>query len=613
MIKFTTIIKLALLTTSAALLFACGTASDNSTTQIVDSAGKHPVNYVDRHWEDYKKQSGKTVSKIVHAVTGTASANDCRSCHGINLDGGNVKVSCFTADRDGRSCHAGTPGDTNSFGHPAGWGSPASEKFHGKATFNGKSIKTSVTLSSDCGGCHATKAGVTGKAKSCFSSLCHATSLPTNPDGCDSCHSYPPKTAAHTNLATLTNIYCSMCHSGAGTGTSNHSNGKVDIKYTVVHPAGWKTAGSVFFHSKGSFNGKPITGSTTIAADCGVCHSTNSKTGGAAASCLTSGCHTASPAVSSSGCVSCHSKPPVSSTHPVIASSDCNLCHTEAGTGTSNHSNGKVDIKYSVLHPTGWGSPASSDFHSKQKFNGKDVTGSTTLATDCGVCHSVNSSSGGSTPTTCLKCHVSSPAAKPSGCGSCHGGTPSGPAGTVKPDRKFSHDKHTAAPLSLACSDCHGATSGSGTTNHQNSITNISISQSFKSKTITSTFGYNSANSSCSGISFHGGKQTPAWSSTTSIANNCDSCHEQGTAQYNSYYTNANLGHQSHISRFIVCNDCHNLTTLNSQHYNNVKTLTSGTVFVNPAATIGGGATRVIKYENSNCTNRCHPTYKWFY
>jgi predicted CxxxxCH...CXXCH cytochrome family protein len=145
---------------------------------------------------------------------------------------------------------------------------------------------------------------------------------------------------------------------------------------TLGHPVSWADPTSSDFHGKSSFNGAAVKGSATLGADCGLCHATGQNTlqFGSVPSCLSSdpkwgiSCHVSSPAVTSSGCTSCHTQPPTGAAAPnqagahekhlALSGVSCSTCHQSYGTGTLQHATGngvafvKLAIDYRALSGT---------------------------------------------------------------------------------------------------------------------------------------------------------------------------------------------------------------------------------------------------------------------
>ena len=233
-----------------------------------------------------------------------------------------------------------------------------------------------------------------------------------------------------------------------------------------------------------------------------------------------------------------------------------------------------------------------------------------------------------------LRCHATSPAVN-QGCSSCHG-TP--PDGTTAPNRAAAHEKHLAL-ANMTCATCHNG-AGFGTANHSQATatggiadaTVSSLPASFQAKVFTS-FGFNAADKTCSGIICHGGIKTPKWDSSAAIS--CRDCHALGTSsqepQYNSYYSgriSVNSGltlvnlHQIHLlekipgtATLVACTDCHDSNALAVNHFTG---LTTPAFEATAASTISGGSTKITSYTpfttsvpSGNCTSTCHGARYW--
>ena len=252
-------------------------------------------------------------------------------------------------------------------------------------------------------------------------------------------------------------------------------------------------------------------------------------------------------------------------------------------------------------------------------------TSARTNIASCVECHGENFD-GGVSKVSCMSpsavsgftCHATSPAASLTGCVSCHGISPSGPFGSTAPNRQFAHPKHTAL---TGCDTCH-LNAGSGSAGHARANAAGGRSSATVASSASFPFVYN-ANGTCSNVSCHGGKVTPAWSGAINIVANdnslCLKCHEQGTSlgvpQYNSYYSGFNSTrsitnmHEFHIvGQAANCTDCHNIGTMTNfqQHFGGIATKT----FTAPANTIGGVPTKIGSYTatTKSCANVvCHP------
>ena len=188
---------------------AAGTVPGCFNSTLCHAQVGHPAG-----WSD-PTQHGATAKS---APTGSSEFAFCETCHGSDFSGGEALTSCFT-------CHGGNGP------HPTSW-------IAGSYTHT----NTDTGNASVCALCHTNGANsplappsppaAAGTAPGCFNStLCHAT--PT----CGSCHGIPPSGTTYPNVAgnhpdhtaVNTSIVCSTCHLGAGSGTSLHQNGVVDI------------------------------------------------------------------------------------------------------------------------------------------------------------------------------------------------------------------------------------------------------------------------------------------------------------------------------------------------------------------------------------------------
>ncbi len=277
-------------------------------------------------------------------------------------------------------------------------------------------------------------------------------------------------------------------------------------------------------------------------------------------------------------------------------------------------------------HASGWGiahkAEARADIARCTDCHGSNLLGGVTAVS----CMSPNAING-------LQCHATSPAVAPTGCTSCHGIPPNG---QTAPNRASAHAKHLAM-AGMTCSTCHNG-AGSGTPNHaRGTVTVSALPTAYRAKTYTA-FGFNAANSTCSGIICHGGRIAPNWNTgSINVATDCLKCHEQGTApqtpQYNSFYsgsksfggsTAANL-HQLHLAlpdlsapagTKLFCTACHNGIVQTKEHFPKLYNPSGSPVTA--ASTIGGSGTKVSAYTpftaavpSGSCATSCHTTRYW--
>jgi len=269
-------------------LLAFGCSKQNGAAFDPDAG--HPSDFYSTHPNSYRSSDGA-----------------CTDCHGGDLLGGISTVSCFSASRDGRTCHADGPG-----GHPPGWRAvhsvtdPATADTcatchrsqpgtagcfnntlcHGAKSGHPSGWKSSHTSTdpsraSSCAPCHQSRSGTPG----CFNNtLCHGAKS-NHPSGWRTTHqSTTPSNAApcagcHPEKGKPTCFSASSCH-GSGGG----------------HPSGWSSG------SQHGATAKAAPGSSSGFLYCESCHGSGLNGGSAHQSCLVnSGCHGWSAPHASSG------------------------------------------------------------------------------------------------------------------------------------------------------------------------------------------------------------------------------------------------------------------------------------------------------------------------
>jgi predicted CXXCH cytochrome family protein len=370
------------------------------------------------------------------------------------LTGGVSKVSCFSTDKDGISCHPQGPS-----GHPAGWSAPAAHGARAKAAPSA----TQGFLS--CTQCHgADYAG--GSGTSCMA--CHTTAPhPATP--------WRGTTATGTTHTTTNegNVsQCARCHLNnarlatpvavpAGT-TPGCFNGTL-CHATVGHPAGWAATG----HQVAA---KAAAGASSGLDYCRTCHGTDFRGGTANVSCFS--CHTSSP----------HSKPWLGSTgatthiHSTTDTTNalaCGRCHAggvKLSTPTTPPTNAGC-FNSTLCHgtPTSHAFPYGGSLH-RPGGTGTVLANTSAPYTNCSGCHDTTTA-GGTYPVAsgvrplCSGCHLNMAnfTSTTPGCWDCHGAsaTDGRPSGTSFPNRQGSADGHNRNTHRLACTFCHPITTGS--------------------------------------------------------------------------------------------------------------------------------------------------------
>jgi len=536
----------------------------------------------------------------------------CKSCHGPGFTGGSVQTSCFTCHGVSAphspapwigavrthtttdagnasacaSCHtngtnssrqpsqpapAGTaPGCFNNTlchgpaGHAAGWNAPDQ---------HGASVKSQPDGLVSCQECHG--AGFTGgtSGTSCFT--CHGVSAPHSPAP------WIGVVRTHTTTDAGNASACASCHANganssrqpsqpAPAGTAPGCFNNTLCHSAAIHAVGW---------SAPSQHG--VTAEQDFAA-CKACHGATYQGGTAGVACYQ--CHNGPgldhPApgwvvldhktaalANSTACTTCHGTDYLGGGSHVA----CNSCHMENQT---------------KVHLTSWYPDVYLNHRAYAAANG-------TASCSTAYCHGTDLTGVALSGPSCSTCH-SWPFSAPA-CGSCHAIPP---AGAAFPDTAGRHSTHVAIN-GIVCATCH-AGAGPGTALHPNGVADVFTDAVYNAKSGAATF--NASAKTCSSVSCHGGKTTPAWSTgTIDVNTQCTSCHASGTAQYNSY----NSGRHSvsnHVSR--GCTSCHDTTKLAVNHFTALNT----TAMEGPAsATILNS----VNYNGTSCSPSCHDTKNW--
>lgn len=166
-------------------LIACGCSTSNDKAGILDATGKHPASWVQKHASFFRQNPGATDDPAA------AQATSCTECHGKDLKGGNVKVSCFSQSFGAMTCHF----------HPAGYTSPQN---HGAIAKAAPSFSSGLD---SCRGCHGSGyAGGFLSSVSCFT--CHGVSAPHAKNWATS------TTSDHSTSDPGNAAACYQCHAG---------------------------------------------------------------------------------------------------------------------------------------------------------------------------------------------------------------------------------------------------------------------------------------------------------------------------------------------------------------------------------------------------------------
>jgi len=268
---------------------------------------------------------------------------------------------------------------------------------------------SSAPVKLDATGKHAATSGYSSWVQQHFveyKSANGGSKLASSTTSCSECHG-----ADLLGGSSKVSCFTASFKDSAGITAFCHPNGD----RTLGHPASWADPTSADFHAKASFNGQAVKGSTTLGADCGLCHATdrNALTLGTIPSCLSNdpkwgiACHVTSPAAAASGCVSCHSTPPggaaapnqagAHQVHLDLAGVSCATCHQGFGSGTPKHATGngvafvKLTADYKALSGVlGFGNLkcSAASCHGGQQTP-PWLGGSLDVAGSCTSCHAL--------------------------------------------------------------------------------------------------------------------------------------------------------------------------------------------------------------------------------
>ncbi len=447
-----------------------------------DSAG-HPENY----W-------------LLHAEAANAALGQCQSCHGADLRGTGIAISCY-------NCHSGEPPFQL---HPRDFRTPED---HGPAA------KSDIL---SCQGCHGEQGGVGSNPRfnkaigsleaGCESSGCHSpgTAHPTSalpdgqywfgpdfthadlgtPTGCTLCHGPngsgidslgdPSVGPACTRCHTLNPIdepsRCTSCHGEAPVSTPLTPIYNLDVdtfksEYHLAHRALLENDpdGQSCALCHGGSAGHPADYRTTHdddaaanIAQCQLCHGEDLRGIGAAVSCY-----------------NCHSGTYPFQLHPrtyrapedhgpaaKTSIKSCQGCHGQSGGAGSNpRFNVPIGALEAGCESSGCHSPNTAHPTSSAPdsvfWYGTTVTHFQVgdVETSCTLCHGLNLGGVNGVGPACTQCHELPPATNPTGCASCHGGPLIGepevrPAPIPIPNVPAGHLGHDAVSGGR-CWSCH--------------------------------------------------------------------------------------------------------------------------------------------------------------
>jgi len=556
-------------------LMALGCSKSNNKAGILDATGKHPANWIQNHASFFRQTPGATDSQTA------AQTTSCAECHGSDLKGGIVKVSCFSQGFGATTCHF----------HPTGY---AGSQVHGATA---KGAPTFSSGLDSCRGCHGSGyAGGLLSSTSCFT--CHGVNAPHAKNWATS------TTSNHSTTDQNNAAACYQCHAGgkfltnlpmppapaAGAQPNCFNN---TLCHAGLHPAGWNDPTQHGAAAKS----QPGTGAGFN--NCQGCHGTDFKGGSSGVSCFSASsangsCHlrNGSPVNAPHAALPWRAASP-SPTHTTtvddtqgLNAAVCAQCHlkganlstpilTTYATGTPSCFNSTL-CHGAMGHPAGWADPAQHGATAKANL------------TYCQTCHADNPTGGpgtnprfnvvlGNLTAGCETCHEASTAHPPVlQIPASFGITSPDPLGTP-------WFRHRTATNFDACNRCHGAALAGG------------------------------VGPRCQNC--HVGALPTA---TISSADPCSSCHSQPPS--GTTYPNINRVHSSHTALNVptggLCTECHSgLGSGTLDHFLRAKNIELGTATSTQAGAVvfGGvlstanGATPTFTLATLTCANTyCH-------
>ena len=217
------------------------------------------------------------------------------------------------------------------------------------------------------------------------------------------------------------------------------------------------------------------------------------------------------------------------------------------------------------VHPEGWPTPTSADFHGTAIRNqGWDML-------SCKTCHG-GKYDGGTVQVSCLTCHAE--AAGPENCSTCHGSSSSiappqdlnGNTVNTSP-RVGAHQIHllgTSRSNAFTCAECHSIPSGVYATGHIDGDNRAEVLMNNYAANLTTNSGavvpspaYSATTGSCSSTYCHGtfkngnAANAPVWNVPTSAA--CGTCHGTTSGGTNQQKALPGGTHPNNLA----CSTCH--------------------------------------------------------
>ena len=470
----------------------------------------------------------------------------CGSCHAVNstLAGRHsthYSVSTNAADRSAAdnstvanyifncgTCH----NNTHHAGGPVSASQTAEVIFN--ATIAGSGTYTAGTPQG------ADPNGFNYTGGSCSTTYCHSNgnggapnvtafnwSSPAGTLTCKGCHGYtaasgtPISSGSHTkHINSIYSFNCSTCHYGTtnnGTSITNkvlHVNHVKNVIWNSVNAGGSAYVSpnctNIYCHSSATSNAAPYpapnntpTWGSSLPTDCTGCHS-GDKT---AAKTMSTGAHTTHVGTYGFACGKCHSATVSTASNRAIAT-------------PANHVNKLINIAIDASVNNG------------ATYAGVATPMTKTPGTAHGSCSNVYCHSDGN-PNTSARVYntISWDGSIGTACNRCHGTTTS----NGMPDHanagmgvlgSNSHPMHVATQK-ISCSECHYATTTTGTTITNTSVhDNGAINVIFNASGLNKNGAFNASTQTCSNVYCHsnglGTYKQPTWGGAVT----CTSCHD---------------------------------------------------------------------------------------
>lgn len=519
--------------------------SDMVVQDGVCSGTCHDVYHDGSSWTNGTFHPSSWEAPDQHGLSAKLQSQNCSSCHGEDLRGGRVGVSCDGCHEVGwRSdctyCHGGTDNTT---------GAPPEDIDDSTTLLSFAEHTTHVTL-----GDHAAW-------------------------GCEQCHTTPTDVLSEGHLFT-----------GDSTPALAELNFMASLSGDGVYE-GNGSCSNLYCHGNGVTNGSAITGLVT---DCGSCHGTISAPD------TLSTVH-ANHLLNGASCEECHNTTVLDSQtildpmQHVDGEKDVSLVagiSYDGNSCTGNCHGAYHDTSTWTVggfHPTGWEAPDQHGLSAKLQSQ------------DCTSCHGTDLT-GGLSGVSCDSCHQ---ADWRSNCTYCHGGTDNttgappedidGSSVSISFDEHSVHVETTANHAAWGCEQCHTTPTDVLSNGHifigdtTPAIAELDFSNGL------SDLALYTGNASCSNLYCHGNGNGMLGTIATGTVTNCGSCH--GTA---SNTLGMSGQHNRHLGRDVraQCDECHASTAIDSS------AILDPTLHVNGA--VDTSFPSGMSFNGSSCSGTCH-------